>query len=113
YDPGAKVSSALPASQAMAASTANSGNVWSQASIASARPWEIRNCAASAAHEIRIADPSTAGKVQTAEAAPCRNASLAATGFVIALKRVSFTIYRRGVLVAIGHSTRSFGAACE
>src|SRR5436309_2068741 len=46
-------SGSRPASQAITASTANSGSVCNQARMASAAPWEIRNCAASAPHAER------------------------------------------------------------
>src|SRR5690349_6447780 len=58
-----------PASHAITASTANSGSVCSQARIARARPWEMRNCAASAPQVTRKADPSMLGKVHNAESA--------------------------------------------
>src|SRR5262245_15279185 len=45
----------FPAPQAMSASTANSGSVWSQASSARARPCETMNCIASAPQAIRKA----------------------------------------------------------
>src|SRR2546430_6225639 len=50
-------SGSRPASQAITASTANSGRVCSQARIARARPWEMRNCAASAPQATRNAVP--------------------------------------------------------
>src|SRR5437773_675933 len=59
----------LPASQAITASTANSGSVCSHASRASARPWEIRNCAASAPQATRNAETRMLGKVQSADSA--------------------------------------------
>src|SRR5438128_2209610 len=49
-------SGSRPASQAITASTANSGSVCNQARMASAAPWEIRNCAASAPHATRNGD---------------------------------------------------------
>src|SRR5512140_2408691 len=60
----------FPASQAMTASTANSGRVCSHARIASARPCEMRNCAASAPHAMMKADSRTLGNVQRAERVP-------------------------------------------
>src|SRR5213593_1823909 len=48
----------------MTASTANSGRVWSQARIASASPWAMKNCAASAPHMMRTAEERIAPKVQ-------------------------------------------------
>src|SRR5450759_1000133 len=56
----------LPACHAITASTANSGRVWSQARIASARPCETRNCAASAPHATRNAENRIDGNVQSA-----------------------------------------------
>src|SRR6266581_2043064 len=67
-------SGSRPASQAMTASTANSGRVCSHARMASARPWEMRNCAASAPQATRNADRSMLGNVQSAASAappPC------------------------------------------
>src|SRR6267378_6639322 len=58
-----------PASQAITASTANSGSVCSHARIASARPCEMRNCAASAPQATRKADSSMLGKVHSAPSA--------------------------------------------
>src|SRR5947209_4226135 len=57
----------FPASQAMTASTANSGSVCSHARIASASPCDIRNCAASAAQAITNDEKRMLGKVQSAE----------------------------------------------
>ncbi len=56
----------FPASHAMTASTANSGSVWSHASIARASPCETRNCAASAPQATRNAENRTDGNVQSA-----------------------------------------------
>src|SRR5439155_54200 len=58
-----------PASQAITASTANSGRVCSHARIARARPWEMRNCAASAPHATRNADARMLGNVHSADSA--------------------------------------------
>src|SRR6185503_4756277 len=58
-----------PASQAITASTANSGSVCSHAKMARARPWEIMNCAASAPQATRKADSRMLGKVHSAERA--------------------------------------------
>src|SRR5579862_7292282 len=58
-----------PASQAITASTANSGRVWSQARMARASPWDIRNCAASAPQATRNAENRMLGKVHRAESA--------------------------------------------
>src|SRR6266853_2275594 len=60
--------------QAMTASTANSGSVWSQARMARARPCEIRNWAASAPHAIRSAARTIDGNVQSAEEAEAAGA---------------------------------------
>src|SRR5258708_39028041 len=57
----------LPAFQAMTASTANSGSVCSQARMARASPWEMRNCAASAPQAIRNDESRMLGNVQSAE----------------------------------------------
>ncbi len=57
----------LPALQAMTASTANSGSVCSQARMARASPWEMRNCAASAPQAMTNADRRMLGNVQSAE----------------------------------------------
>src|SRR5438445_13296364 len=62
-------SGSRPASHAITASTANSGSVCSQASIARARPWEIRNWAASAPQATRKADVRMAGNVHRAHSA--------------------------------------------
>src|SRR5438034_8021226 len=62
-------SGSRPASQAITASTANSGSVCNQARMASAAPWEIRNCAASAPHATRNADARMLGKVHSADRA--------------------------------------------
>src|SRR6185503_12238954 len=62
-------SGSRPASHAITASTANSGSVWSHARMASASPWEMRNCAASAPQATRNADSRMLGKVQMAERA--------------------------------------------
>ena len=48
--------------QAMSASTANSGRVWSQARRARARPWLMKNCATSAAQAITKAERRTGGE---------------------------------------------------
>src|SRR6266496_4097363 len=66
--------------QAMSASTANSGRVWSQAKRARARPWLMKNCAASAPQAITKAEKRTDGKVQSAEAAPAAPPEAAASG---------------------------------
>ena len=50
--------------QAMTASTANSGSACIQARMASAIPWDTRNCAHSAPHAIRKAEKTTAGNGQ-------------------------------------------------
>src|SRR6267378_3220528 len=62
-------SGSRPASHAITASTANSGSVCSQARIASARPWEMRNCAASAPQATRKADARMLGNVHSADSA--------------------------------------------
>src|SRR5213593_1622163 len=62
-------SGSRPASQAITASTANSGSVWTQARMARARPWEMRNCAASAPQATRNADNNMLGKVHSAPSA--------------------------------------------
>src|SRR5437762_12795733 len=59
----------LPASQAITASTANSGSVCSHASRPSARPWEIRTGAASAPQATRNAETRMLGKAHRAESA--------------------------------------------
>src|SRR5205085_10268296 len=59
----------LPASHAITASTANSGNVCSHARIASANPCDIKNCAASAPHAMTNAEKRMEGNVQIAEKA--------------------------------------------
>ena len=56
--------------QAMSASTANSGRVWSQARMARARPWLMKNCATSAPQAMTNAEKRTDGKVQSAGQAP-------------------------------------------
>src|SRR5687767_10500871 len=61
--------------QAMTASTANSGRVWSQASAASASPRETRNCAASAPQPMMKDESRIAGKVQSALQARARATS--------------------------------------
>src|SRR6266566_4183148 len=50
-------------------STAYSGTVCSQARIARARPWEMRNCAASAPQATRNADARMLGNVHRADSA--------------------------------------------
>src|SRR5712691_9684609 len=57
----------FPACHAITASTANSGSVCSHARIASARPWEIRNCAASAPQAMTKAEKRILGNVQSAD----------------------------------------------
>src|SRR5215467_3259864 len=71
----------LPASQAITASTANSGRVCSQARIARASPWDIRNCAASAPHATRKAESSMLGKVHSADSAEAPACETAASSF--------------------------------
>src|SRR2546426_4247322 len=70
-----------PASQAITASTANSGSVCSHASRASARPWEIRNCAASAPWATRTAETRMLGKINRAESAEAPAWDTAASTF--------------------------------
>src|SRR5436309_8310187 len=62
-------SGSRPASQAITASTANSGSVCNQARIARARPWEMRNWAASAPQVTRKADARMLGNVHSADSA--------------------------------------------
>ena len=95
----------LPAFQAITASTANSGNVWTSARTASASPWDIRNSAASAPHATRNADAIIAGKVQSA----VRGEAAAAASGTIASRS---TLPRRNFIRG-GYSMASGMAAIE
>src|SRR6476660_2243338 len=91
----------FPAFQAMTASTANSGNVWRRARIASASPCETRNSAASAPQDTRNAATIMDGNVQRAFSGEAELAAAAACGRIASRSNLSRRDFiRRGYSMA-------------